>query len=69
VPWTNVVPDGKLPPLFVLASLLLWALGSIAWLLGVVYSFRRRWDAYFSVKSLYWYCKTAGLDPVEVTKY
>jgi hypothetical protein len=65
-PWTYVVPDGRLPPLLVLSLLLLWALGCMV--LGVAYSFRRRWGAYFSVKSLYWYCKTTGLDPVDVMK-
>ncbi|KAK4039272.1 hypothetical protein C8A01DRAFT_47229 [Parachaetomium inaequale] len=53
--------------LLVLVVLSLWALGCMA--LGLAYSFRKRWDAYFTTRSLYWYCrKTANVDPMEVMK-
>ena len=66
VPWTQLVAaDNGVPPLLVLVMLLMWAVGCVV--LGVLYSFRKRWDAYFSVRSMYWYCITiAKLDPEEV---
>ncbi|KAK4243244.1 hypothetical protein C7999DRAFT_44899 [Corynascus novoguineensis] len=36
--------------------------------LGLAYSFRARWDAFFTTRSLYWYCKSACIEPMEVVK-
>lgn len=68
VPWTTLrAPGEAVPALLVLVALSVWALGCAV--LGALYSFRRRWDAYFSVRSLYWYCKlTAGVDPTEAIR-
>jgi hypothetical protein len=68
VPWRTLAkPDDGVPALLVLIMLSLWALGCVV--LGLVYSFRRRWEDIFSVGSLYWYCqRTVGIDPVEEIK-
>jgi hypothetical protein len=69
-PWTELVPGQdsafQVPPVLVISLLVSWALGCVV--LGLAYSFRKRCDAYFSVKSLYWYCRASGLDPTEVMK-
>ncbi|OIW33615.1 hypothetical protein CONLIGDRAFT_696198 [Coniochaeta ligniaria NRRL 30616] len=65
--WTSLVlPEDSVPPLLVLVALVLWALGCVV--LGLAYSFRKRWDAFFSVGSLYWYCKMVGVDPMLMMK-
>ncbi|KAF1961636.1 hypothetical protein CC80DRAFT_531497 [Byssothecium circinans] len=65
-PWTMLVP-GKVPPLLVVVLLVLWAVGCVV--LGALYGFRKRWDAFFSVKSMYWYCvKIANVKPEEVMR-
>ncbi|TGJ80752.1 hypothetical protein E0Z10_g8015 [Xylaria hypoxylon] len=69
-PWLELVSidDDGVPALLVLVLLVLWALGCVV--LGVIYSFRERWDSYFSVKSLFWYCKRGEhLDLEEVMKH
>jgi hypothetical protein len=68
VPWTTLgAPREAVPVLLVLVLLSLWALGCMV--LGLAYSFRKRWDAFFTTRSLYWYCrKTVGVDPMEVMK-
>ncbi|RYP89131.1 hypothetical protein DL769_000179 [Monosporascus sp. CRB-8-3] len=68
VPWERLVPaDDGVPALLVLVLLGIWALGCMV--LGVMYSFRKRWHAYFSMGSMYWYCKTmAHVDPVEAMR-
>jgi hypothetical protein len=67
IPWTKLVlPEDSVPPLLVLVALVLWALSCVV--LGLAYSFRKRWDAFFSVGSLYWYCKMVGVDPILVMK-
>ena len=59
IPWTILVlPEDSVPPLLVLVVLVLCALGCVV--LGLANSFRKRWDAVFSVGSLYWYCKMVG---------
>jgi len=67
-PWTQLVPvEGSkgVPVVLVLVMLVFWTLGCM--ILGIIYSFRERWDAYFTTRSMYWYCvKLAGVDPVEV---
>lgn len=64
-PWRQLVSArGKqsIPPLLVLVALTLWAIACVV--LGIMYGFRRRWDSFFSVKSLYWYCVgIAKVDP------
>ncbi|KAL2194975.1 hypothetical protein P885DRAFT_62666 [Corynascus similis CBS 632.67] len=68
VPWTTLGPpdEGGALPLLVAILMSLWALGCIA--LGLAYSFRARWGAFFTTRSLYWYCKSAGIEPMEVVK-
>jgi len=67
-PWTQLVPvevSKGVPVVLVLVMLVFWALGCM--ILGIIYGFRERWDAYFTTRSMYWYCvKLAGVDPVEV---
>ncbi len=72
-PWVQLVPVGDsateiIPVLHVVALsfLTLWSAGCLG--LGLAYSFRKRWDAYFSTRSLYWYCEEAGIDPLEVMR-
>jgi hypothetical protein len=65
VPSKRLVPAGdSVPAILVLAALVLWAVGCVA--LTAVFSFRRRWDAFMSTASLYWYLKACQLDPLEV---
>lgn len=68
VPWTTLgAPGEAVPALLVLVLLSLWALGCMV--LGLAYSFRKRWDAFLTTRSLYWYCKTtANVDPMEVMR-
>jgi len=69
VPWTTLGSPGEggAPALLVVVLLSLWALGCMV--LGLLYSFRKRWDAFFTTRSLYWHCKkTADIDPMEVVK-
>ncbi|KAL6245668.1 hypothetical protein RBB50_007667 [Rhinocladiella similis] len=67
-PWTQLVAaDNSVPPLLVLVMLVMWAVGCMV--LGFMYGFKKRWDAYFSVRSMYWYCIIiAKLDPAEVMR-
>lgn len=42
VPWTQLVP-GRIPPLLVVVMLVMWTMGCVV--LGIIYGFRKRWDA------------------------
>ncbi|KAK4446650.1 hypothetical protein QBC34DRAFT_411112 [Podospora aff. communis PSN243] len=71
LPWVQLVPVGfgpaqVLPLILGLSLLTLWAAGCLV--LGLAYSFRKRWDASFSTRSLYWYCRAAGIDFIEVIR-
>ncbi|KAK4450872.1 hypothetical protein QBC34DRAFT_484144 [Podospora aff. communis PSN243] len=67
---TELVPveDGafRVPPVLVISLLISWSVGCMV--LALTYSFNERLDSYFSVRSLYWYCKASGLDPTEVMR-
>lgn len=66
VPWTTIVPANGVPPLLIMVALGIWALGCVV--LGLMFSFRKRWDAFFSTGSMFWYCKMIGVDPEEVMR-
>ena len=69
VPWTLLKAGGGVPPLLIVVTTLLWALGCAG--LSIVYGFRKRWADMFDDYHMYCFCterRDLALDPLEIIK-
>jgi hypothetical protein len=66
VPWTLLTAGGGVPPLFVVVTMLIWAVGCAG--LSLMYGFRPRWSDSFDDYYLYRYCAELELDLLEIMK-
>jgi hypothetical protein len=66
VPWTLLTSGGGVPPLFVVVTMLIWAVACAG--LSLAYGFQRRWSDSFDDCYLYCYCRDLRLDPLDVIR-
>lgn len=68
VPWTLLTTGGGVPPLVVVVTMLIWAVGCAG--LSLMYGFRPRWSDSFDDHYLYCYCNEPELelDLLEIMK-
>jgi hypothetical protein len=65
-PWTILQAGGGVPPIFVIITMLTWALGCAG--LSLAYGFKKRWAETLDDHYLYCLCEKMPLDISEILK-